>query len=175
MVQTPLPSRPARRRRSRGRRAARRAAGLALALLAAACSQGPRSIQYGIEECAQCRMTIAEPRFAAQALSERGRSFGFDAIECAAAFVNAQGPDDVPLRSIWVADHADADRWLHVEDAFFVHSAALRSPMGGGLAAYGDRAAAEAAVRELAAGEVLDWAAVVALVEREGRHGHGHP
>src|SRR5690606_35879538 len=57
-----------------------------LALAPAACGVRPAHVHLGADECAHCRMVITDRRFAAQLLTDRGRSYLFDSIECLAAF-----------------------------------------------------------------------------------------
>jgi copper chaperone NosL len=135
----------------------RRAGALLLGALLAACGIAPEPVHIGSDECAQCRMTISEPQFATQVLSNRGRSFKFDSIECMVAFVNGGELPASDMHSAWVADFDSHDDWIAAEDAFFVHSASLRSPMGGGLSAHATRAGADALIAELGTGAVLDW------------------
>jgi copper chaperone NosL len=149
-------------RLSAARRNARlRLAGIVLlAGVTGACGISPEPVHVGSDECAQCRMTISEPQFASQVLSQRGRSSKFDSVECMVAFLNGSSPAAADVHSAGVADFDEPERWVRVEDAFFVHSAALRSPMGGGLSAHAGRAGAESLIAELGSGVVLDWAGV---------------
>jgi copper chaperone NosL len=140
----------------------------------AGCSIGPQPIHLGSEECSHCRMAITDRQFAAQALNNRGLAFNFDAIECMADWVRAG--EAVPaenLHSLWVTDFSDSETWLRAEDAVFLHSDQLRSPMGVGLSAHADREAARRYQGELG-GEILGWTEVLALVERQGGHQHHH-
>lgn len=83
--------------------------------------------------CVICGMQIQDVRFACERLSQR-RWRVFDSIECL-------------LRDSLVADLevlSDADsRTLHRADSVWVVEGALPSPMGGGYAAFLDRAAAD--------------------------------
>lgn len=146
-----------------------------LVLALAACEAGPREIHAGAEECAHCRMLVSETRFASQLLTDRGRGLVFDSIECMAEFLDEE--EDLRVRSLWVTDFERPGTWLPVDEAVFLQSQHLRSPMGLGLSAYADETAASRALREHG-GELLDWAGVRALVEvspvRGGGHGHGH-
>lgn len=56
---------------------------------------------------------------------------------------------------MWVNDYHDED-WLHAEDAWYVESPELNSPMGWGVAAFRDEASA-VAMREETGGELLTW------------------
>jgi nitrous oxidase accessory protein len=142
---------------------------LLAALLVAACGIAPEPLHIGSDECAQCRMTISEPQFATQVLSTRGRSYKFDSIECMVSFLNGTQLGQADVHSAWIADFDAPESWVPVEDAVFVHSPRLRSPMGGGLSAHGERTGAEALLRELGEGELLGWAE---LRQRAVTHEH---
>lgn len=144
-------------------------AALLLALLVAACSRGPDQVHWGVEECAHCQMMISDDRFAGQIMDARGKTWKFDALECIPAFLAA---NDVGDYTAWVSDGPTG--WTPVEDAYFVRSEQIRSPMGGGLMAFPDRAAAEATAGEVG-GVVLDWEGVLAspAMGHNGHH-HGH-
>lgn len=92
----------------------------------------PPKIRYGQDICADCRMIIAEPRFAAAAVSETGEVFKFDDIGCAARY--ADSAKVVPAR-LWVHDFL-TEQWVDGKAAVFVHSGNLVTPMGYGLAAF---------------------------------------
>jgi copper chaperone NosL len=145
------------------RRARRVLAAVVVApLLLTACDIAPEPVHIGAEECAHCSMLISDRRYAGQVLNNRGRAFKFDAVECVRDFLNAGTVAAADVHSVWVTDAAAGDGWIRAEDAIFVQSPALRTPMGGGLAAYADRAAAGAVLQDLGSGELLSWAAVLA-------------
>jgi copper chaperone NosL len=132
-------------------------------LLLTACAAGPEPLHVGTEECAHCSMVISDRRYAAQLVTAKGRSHKFDSIECMTRFLQDGAIAAGDTRSLWVMDvTGEAEDWLAVADAQFVHSAALRTPMGGGLAAYasGERARDDAAALN---GHLLDWDAVLQL------------
>jgi copper chaperone NosL len=136
-------------------------------LLFSGCDPEPEPIQFGSEECSYCRMMITEPQFASQLLNRQGRSYKFDSIECMAAFDQANVPDEgINVHSHWVPDFTTGEEWLRVEDAHFLHSETLRSPMGLYLTAYSSLNTAQE-FRDEYRGEILDWPAVKELVDRE--------
>jgi copper chaperone NosL len=149
--------------------------GMLLVLLLAACDGiAPRPIHFGSEECAHCRMMISDERFAAQLLTTRGLAHSFDAIECLAGFVERGGVAADEVHSIWALDSRQPDSWVAIDDAVFLRSDAVRSPMGAGLIAFADAGAARRAQDELG-GEVLRWREVLQAV-RDGtlQDGHAH-
>jgi copper chaperone NosL len=145
-----------------------------LALFVAGCAVGPEPLRPGIDECAQCRMIVEDPRYAAQLVTSTGRTYTFDAIECMAAFLEAGTVAEDAIHSLWVAAHDAPEQWLRVEDAVFVGSPALRTPMSAGIAATADRAGAERLIAQLGEGRLLNWASARAAGAAH-THGGGQP
>lgn len=148
-----------------------------LALVVSGCRAGPEPVQYGVEECAYCRMVIDEPGFGAQAVSVRGKAYKFDSVECLAGFVLSGVLAEEEIGSLWVADFTDPGHWVPARQAVYLRSQGVRSPMGLGLAAHGSRDGAEEH-RSAVEGELLTWEEVQEVVNREwagGGSGHEHP
>ena len=149
-----------------GRRMLRRLALAALLLLAlapvpAGCQRGavgPVEIEPA-DACAFCRMAISEKRYAAEFIDGDGEAYKFDDITCMGRHVREKlGAKQVAAR--FVVDY-DSRRWLKAEDAHYVRSSELKTPMSGGVVAFGD----EARAREAAAshhGQLLRFADVFA-------------
>lgn len=118
-------------------------------LFGSGCSEKPEPIVMGRDECAHCRMLISDSRFAAQLVTEHGRHQKFDSIECMLEMMR----DDGEYPSVWVSNAAEPGEWLEAEHAVFVRSDQIRSPMGGGLAAFEYEVEAE----NLQGGTLLSW------------------
>ena len=104
---------------------------LSLALLAAAgCprSDGPEAVVWDRQACAQCRMHIGDPRFAAQLQTAQGEVRNFDDPGCLFEHLEEQRPE---VKRLWFRHRAE-DRWLPGERVAFAEGA---TPMGHGLAA----------------------------------------
>lgn len=91
-------------------------------------------IDYGAAECAACRMTVSDPRYAAAVRDTEGEVRAFDSIECLITYLR-EAPR--PGLEIWVADHAGTDG-LHPAETMTVVLADFQSPMGKGYAAFRD-------------------------------------
>ena len=122
---------------------------VAAAAIGAACgvkADGPPHFEVDRTPCAHCGMLISEPVYAAAYRAARSESRVFDDIGCLLKAA-AQEPRADALR-FWFHDAATAV-WIDGTDAVFVSSRELRTPMGGGLVAFRDLAAArEAATRQ---------------------------
>lgn len=143
-------------------------AGAALAV--AACGAiGPQPIAYdGTEVCGYCSMAISDSRFGAQVVTGTGRVESFDSIECLAGYVGSNTASQ--LKGAWVTDYANPGTFIAVDSARFVRvTDGPGSPMGMGLRAHSPETVERGQ-------EVLDWAAVLTLVNERplaGAHDHG--
>ncbi|GIW45473.1 MAG: hypothetical protein KatS3mg077_2755 [Candidatus Binatia bacterium] len=95
--------------------------------------RGPVELSSGAVECAQCHMTIVDPRFAAQVHTDKGRVVFFDSIECALRFV---GQNRTRVRTVYLRSFGGPPRWIEASEARIARWAGFRSPMGGNLAAF---------------------------------------
>ncbi|NNM04426.1 MAG: hypothetical protein HKO65_04930 [Gemmatimonadetes bacterium] len=139
---------------------------LLTAMVPSGCApSGPVPISVGEDGCSQCLMTIADERYATELITKKGKLHFFDSVECLAAFYLDQDPEDVA--SLWVTDFHTQNRLIPVEEAFFLRSKDLKSPMGMNLTAFGDGISPETVLNSFI-GEVLDWPEVLAFVEEEG-------
>ncbi len=137
--------------------------GLAVLLMLSACQPEPQPIQMGQEECAHCSMMINDEQFAAQLVTETGRHYNFDAIECMAAYSNEFDGD---IHSLWVYDYFSPGEWIDATEVTFLKSDQLRSPMSVNISAYRQQEDAEQNQAEYE-GNLLNWDEVRQLVREE--------
>jgi copper chaperone NosL len=135
-----------------------------LALLTA-CEPKPEAIDWGKEECAHCKMNIADKRFAAQVLTTKGKAYKFDAIECSAAFLNEGKVAKADIHSVWVADYNKQGEFLNAKKSFFLQSEKLQSPMSLNIAAFPNSQSVKTALEQLGGNE-LYWDGVRLLVAK---------
>jgi copper chaperone NosL len=115
-------------------------------------ADGPPEIQVDRTACSHCGMLISEPVYAAAYRAPGADPRVFDDIGCLLEAVRKE-PARSSLR-FWFHD-LTTTVWVDGQQAVFVASPALRTPMGGGLIAYRDRTAArEGAARHQ--GSVID-------------------
>ncbi|MDP2957083.1 MAG: nitrous oxide reductase accessory protein NosL [Longimicrobiales bacterium] len=148
---------------------------LAASLPLSACAEPqPRAFVYGTDSCEACLMALADEGHPAQLVTRTGRVYVFDSIECLAAYVG--GMDDPgEVHSLWVTDFSNPPDLVRAEEALFMVSENLPSPMGVGLTAFDRGEDRDGAVNAFG-GKPLDWDGVKALVaERwpDGRPAHG--
>ena len=106
----------------------------ALAATLAACAPaGPSPIAYGAAECAQCRMQVDDRRFGAELVSDKGKTYVFDSVECLATYWHDH--DGAAARGAWVTDFARPGTLVRVDSAAFFRAGGPVSPMGRGYVA----------------------------------------
>jgi copper chaperone NosL len=125
-------------------------------------SVGPPAIRYGHDRCDACGMIISDPRYAA-AVRQGATTYRYDDIGCLLAH---SGKTLFGRKSTGYVHDADSHDWLEAGSAAFVRSAAIRTPMGYGLAAYRTPEAARRAHPGVA---VMAFEALVAHAAEEGR------
>ena len=141
------------------------ARGLALgaALAASRAWADPRALNVGVDACPFCNMPVVDGRFAAEAVTEGGRTLVYDAIECLLDHEAGHGPPPPQVRERWLADRVASSRttvaWLDAQQAVLLHHPRLRTPMGGGLAAFAteEEALAFASDNRLSDARLLAW------------------
>lgn len=145
---------------------------LLLALGLVACGvAGPVPLQWGAESCRHCHMTLADPRYGAEIITTHGRALPYDDAGCAAEAIADGEVESGEVGRVFVIDYDRPDRLIPAESASFVRSARFKTPMGSGVVATSNAAAA----RELLTdpqGPVMRWDEVVALGRAGGLRPH---
>lgn len=93
-------------------------------------------IAYGKDQCDFCRMTIANPQFGAELITDKGRVLKYDAVECMVNHINGEAPAHQKLYAV-PYDHPG--ELSAVDSLYFLVSPDFRSPMGANLAAFSDK------------------------------------
>lgn len=124
----------------------------------------PKDIRYAEELCDYCHMTIVDPAFAGQLVTRTGKVFVFDDVAGLAAFARENHLDPADVHGLWANLYLHPDHRIEVEQAVFLRSDGIRSPMSSGLAAFASRAEADS-VQSHIGGEVMDWDEVQQLQE----------
>lgn len=150
-----------------------------IAFLIMGCEPTPQPINLGSDQCVYCRMLITDQEFGSQILNTQGRSFKFDSVECMAAFDLTDKSENI--HSKWVPEFLARDNWLRAEEAYYLHSETLRSPMGLYLTSYSSREDAEQMKAEYG-GEIVNYQKVLEIVrsawltgDRSGMNHHNSP
>ncbi|HET8736955.1 MAG TPA: nitrous oxide reductase accessory protein NosL [Pricia sp.] len=125
-----------------------------MVLLLLSCNISPEPIQYGSDGCHYCSMTIVDRQHAAQFVTEKGRAYKFDAIEC--MMNHFQTVDGAQVALFRVNAYEFPGELIDATEATYLISRKIPSPMGEFLSAFGKEANAEQAQREKG-GDLYTW------------------
>jgi copper chaperone NosL len=136
------------------------AAALLGAAVLACAAPGPVPIVLGERDCDHCHMTIADARFAAELVTRTGKVYAFDDAGCLATFAVTGPVGAEQVHSVWVTDFRHPGTLIPAQDARFLRTDRVQTPMGSSLVAV-PRAAADSLQAALG-GTLLDWGEVLA-------------
>lgn len=118
------------------------------------CKSEVRPINYGEVSCDFCRMTVVDKIHGAEIISDKGKVYTFDAVECMVNFAMEKSFGD---ESKYLTNHyREPSELIDATEAFFLISPDLPSPMGANLTALPDKASADEAMKDYH-GELLNW------------------
>jgi copper chaperone NosL len=118
------------------------------------CEVHPVPIEFGKEECSFCKMTIVDRQHAAQLVTKKGKQFKFDAIECMLNSLN-QKQNSRDNQIFLVSDYGKG-KMTNAEDATYLISQAIKSPMGAFLSAFSLKKEA-LTTKDQHGGEIYTW------------------
>lgn len=133
---------------------------LALYLIITSCSSEPEKIYIGQDSCKHCLMIISDLRFATVLWNDKSKTYKFDSIECAAAFVNNKKLMAKDIKEIRVPDFFKPATQLQHNKAVFVVDSIFRSPMGLHVAAISE-------FKEKAFFETYNWDKLLVYVDKK--------
>ncbi|HUP21905.1 MAG TPA: nitrous oxide reductase accessory protein NosL [Thermoanaerobaculia bacterium] len=139
-----------------------RAANLMVAVaFVVGCSAADGAPQLRLDRtaCARCGMLVSELAGAAAYRTASGETRAYDDLACLLDDLSEGVGRDVDPATIWVYDRLSGEP-VRASEATFLHSSQWLTPMGGGLAAFADPAAA-AANAESSGSEAQRWADLV--------------
>jgi len=110
--------------------------GVGLIFIAAACQVEPRPINFGTDSCQTCKMILMDASFGAEVVTQKGKIFIFDDLNCLIEFFGKEGNNHDYYKEILVVNHAKPEQLIPAKNAFYVLSDAIKSPMASRIAAF---------------------------------------
>lgn len=109
--------------------------GALISMHSSCAKKGPVPIKLNTDQCDFCMMTITDAKYGCELLTTKGRIYKFDDVVCMKRYLkenkNQQG-------TTYVADFLHPEKFIPTTEAFFVKSDAVKSPMGGQIAAFSE-------------------------------------
>ena len=118
------------------------------------CQIGPNPIEYGVDGCHFCKMTIVDKLHAAEVVTKKGKIYKFDATECMVNFEKEFDPSEIAL--YLSNNYSEAEVLIDATKATFLISENIPSPMGAYLSAFENEEAAKQ-VQQNKGGELYTW------------------
>ena len=127
-------------------------------LFIAACNPKAEKISIGKDNCAECKMTIMDPKFGGELVTRKGKVYKFDDAHCVATFLERRGIELTDIHKTLFVNYSKPDEFVEVKSAEFVVSSQLKSPMGGNAAAFKNKLEAERKSQQITGSKVTNWA-----------------
>ncbi|PIQ23199.1 hypothetical protein COW36_19135 [bacterium (Candidatus Blackallbacteria) CG17_big_fil_post_rev_8_21_14_2_50_48_46] len=143
--------------------------GMVLGLMA--CSPKTEPLLYTQDSCHYCRMTLMDPKYGAELLTQKGKAFKYDSVECLAHHLQAEPGLKAEIHSLWVIDSEQPGNFLAAEKASYLHSFKLPSPMGGFMTPTRSTETAQLLQKSFP-GEVLTWEQALKALNQTAKTGN---
>lgn len=127
------------------------------------CEIGPKPIHYGEDGCEYCKMTIVDKQHAAELVTNKGKVYKFDAIECMINFRKEH--DDIEYALYLVNDFSNPGELVDATMATFLISEKISSPMGANLSAFYTETDARE-IQNSHGGELYDWQEIQPFISK---------
>lgn len=129
-----------------------------------ACRIEPEPIIYTEDTCHFCRMTLMDTKYGAERVTRKGKIFKFDSVECLVKHLHEEKDASSETHSLWVTDSGKLGSLIPAEQALYLYSHKLPSPMGAFLTPVKDPSAAET-LQKSYPGQILNWEQVNAQLK----------
>jgi copper chaperone NosL len=111
--------------------------------------KGPEKINFGKDQCELCKMGIEDPKFATELITEKGRIYKFDDLNCMQSYAT-ENAEQVGQAKLYVPDFL-TNELFPLEKATLITGGAIKSPMNGNVAAFIDKTKAQEEAQKLGA------------------------
>jgi copper chaperone NosL len=101
-------------------------------------------------------MTIVDNKFGAELITDKGKIFKFDALECMLNYIKEKQLNKDNISNTLAVNTSATVNLIETEHAIFLQSFAFPSPMGEYLSAYDTRKTAEEYQKKYP-GELFSW------------------
>lgn len=132
----------------------------------ACCNPKPKEINYGVDACEYCKMTIVVPKWGAELVTKNGKVYKFDVLECMVAYYFTELKDKRTVHSLWTINFLEPKTFLDAKTAFYIRTREFQSPMGLNVISLKNRVELSKLPLKQEY-EILNWDSVVKAVEQE--------
>ncbi|RYZ56000.1 MAG: nitrous oxide reductase [Sphingobacteriales bacterium] len=127
-------------------------------LVMVGCKPESEKINFGKDNCAECKMTIMDPKFGGEIVTKKSKVYKFDDAHCIAVFLERRGVELSDIHQTLFVNYENPDEFINAGTAEFVVSSQLKSPMGGNAGAFKSVPDAKKKSAEIEGSKVTNWA-----------------
>ncbi|CAN5210775.1 hypothetical protein BH11BAC5_BH11BAC5_13930 [soil metagenome] len=120
------------------------------------CNTKPQLLVTGKDNCDYCKMTVSDNRFGAEIVTKKGKIYKFDDEHCIIGFLREGKVSQPDIAGTYFVDFSVPGKLVNVHDAKFLQCPALKSPMGGNIAAFANADSLEKIFQEIN-GNQITW------------------
>ena len=93
-------------------------------------------IKLNVDTCEFCKMTIADGKFGAEVITQKGRVYKFDDVICLKNYCEEN--HNTPIEKYLVHDYLEDNQLIDATTASYIKGGNISSPMNGNVAAFSD-------------------------------------
>jgi copper chaperone NosL len=124
------------------------------------CSVNPEPLQFGKDACHTCKMTLMDKKFGAEIVTKKGKIYKFDDMNCMINFHNSGHEPEENLAYRLVIDFANPEKLINAQEAFYIKSENIKSPMASQVAAFSTKEQSDRHKKEWT-GILLTWGELI--------------
>lgn len=109
---------------------------LLLTVMLVSCKVEPEPLTYGEDGCAHCKMTLMDKKFGAELVTKKGKVYKFDDVNCMLHFYNSGEIAHEEFAYKLVTDFSQPGKLIEADNAFYLKSPQIQSPMASQVAAF---------------------------------------
>lgn len=109
---------------------------IVITITLSSCKVEPEPLTYGQDACHSCKMTLMDKKFGAELVTNKGKIFKFDDVNCMLTFYHSGEvtPEDIAFKL--VVDYSQPAKLIPATDAFYLKSPDVKTPMASQVAAF---------------------------------------
>ena len=134
-------------------------------IIVTSCENKTNVINYGLDECAFCKMRINDEEYSAKIVMSDGKLYKFDSIECLTDFALVKNYVDDTGQSFLISNYKAPGNFIDARGSTYGHNNNFPSPMGLNVMAFDSKEMAEKFTNENG-GEQMKWIDVINLVRK---------
>ncbi|MBL1212608.1 MAG: hypothetical protein HND52_04500 [Ignavibacteriae bacterium] len=108
---------------------------LCISLVLTSCAIEQSPIDYGKDACYYCKMNIVDKQHAAEIVTDKGKPYKYDAIECMMQDIKER-ENEIKIELFLITDYSTPGKLVDALNSTYLISENLPSPMGANLTGF---------------------------------------